>query len=47
MVGPRPDGAPTLMLLHEGLDTVGIWGSFPHALAAATGSGVFVYSRLG
>jgi pimeloyl-ACP methyl ester carboxylesterase len=47
MVGPRPDLAPTLVLLHEGLGSVGIWNSFPDALAAATGAGVFAYSRAG
>jgi pimeloyl-ACP methyl ester carboxylesterase len=47
MVGPRPDRAPTLVLLHEGLGSVGLWGDFPDRLAAATGAGVFVYSRAG
>ena len=28
-VGPRPDEAPTLILLHEGLGCVGLWGRFP------------------
>src|SRR5471030_1914364 len=47
MVGPRPDAAPTLVLLHEGLGSVGLWGDFPDKLQAATGAGVFVYSRAG
>jgi pimeloyl-ACP methyl ester carboxylesterase len=47
MIGPRPDQAPTLVLLHEGLGCVGMWGDFPDKLAAATGAGVFVYSRAG
>src|SRR6476660_4134627 len=47
MVGPRPDEAPTLVLLHEGLGCVGLWADFPDRLAAATGAGVFVYSRAG
>ena len=47
MLGPRPDAAPTLILLHEGLGCAGMWGDFPEKLAAATGFGVFVYSRLG
>jgi pimeloyl-ACP methyl ester carboxylesterase len=47
MIGPRPDAAPTIVMLHEGLGSVGLWGSFPDALAAATGAGVFVYSRAG
>src|SRR5258707_11921164 len=47
MIGPRPDAAPTLILLHEGLGCVAGWGSFSQELAAATGSGVFVYSPAG
>jgi pimeloyl-ACP methyl ester carboxylesterase len=47
MTGPRPDAAPTLVLLHEGLGYAGIWGQFADALAAATGAGVFAYSRAG
>jgi pimeloyl-ACP methyl ester carboxylesterase len=46
-VGPQPDKAPTLVLLHEGLGCVGLWNDFPEKLAAATGTGVFVYSRAG
>src|SRR6516165_2151287 len=47
MIGPRPDQAPTIVMLHEGLGSVGLWGAFPEQLAAATGAGVFVYSRAG
>jgi pimeloyl-ACP methyl ester carboxylesterase len=47
MIGPRPDVAPTIVMLHEGLGCVGLWGDFPDRLAAATGAGVFVYSRTG
>jgi pimeloyl-ACP methyl ester carboxylesterase len=47
MIGPRPDAAPTVIMLHEGLGSVGLWGSFPDELAKATGAGVFVYSRAG
>ncbi len=47
MIGPRPDAAPTIVMLHEGLGCVGLWGAFPEQLAAATGAGVFVYSRAG
>jgi pimeloyl-ACP methyl ester carboxylesterase len=47
MVGPRPDAAPTLVLLHEGLGSAAMWGDFPEKLSTATGLGVFVYSRLG
>jgi pimeloyl-ACP methyl ester carboxylesterase len=45
MIGPRPAEAPTIVMLHEGLGSVGLWGTFPEELAAATGAGVFVYSR--
>ena len=47
MIGPRPGDAPTLVVLHEGLGCVGMWNDFPDQLAAATGCGVFVYSRAG
>ncbi len=47
MIGPRPDAGPTIVLLHEGLGCVGLWGDFPDKLAAATNAGVFVYSRAG
>ena len=47
MLGPRPDAAPTLVLLHEGLGCVGLWNDFPEKLQQATGCGVFVYSRAG
>jgi pimeloyl-ACP methyl ester carboxylesterase len=45
MIGPRPGAAPTVVMLHEGLGSVGLWGAFPEQLASATGAGVFVYSR--
>jgi pimeloyl-ACP methyl ester carboxylesterase len=47
MIGPRPDAAPTIVMLHEGLGCVDLWGGFPEKIAAATGAGVFVYSRAG
>jgi pimeloyl-ACP methyl ester carboxylesterase len=47
IIGPRPDAAPTIVMLHEGLGSVGLWGGFPEKIAAATGAGVFVYSRAG
>ena len=34
-------------MLHEGLGSVDLWGDFPDKIAAATGAGVFVYSRAG
>jgi pimeloyl-ACP methyl ester carboxylesterase len=39
--------APTIVMLHEGLGCVGLWGDFPDKLQTATGCGVFVYSRAG
>src|ERR1700679_591413 len=45
--GPRPPAAPTLVLLHEGLGSVGLWRDTPERLAAATGFSVFAYSRFG
>jgi len=47
MIGPAPEAAPTIVMLHEGLGSVGLWGDFPEKLQAATGAGVFVYSRAG
>ena len=47
MIGPRPDAAPTIVMLHEGLGSVSTWGEFPAKLAERTGAGVFVYSRAG
>ncbi|MFN3656006.1 MAG: alpha/beta fold hydrolase [Pseudolabrys sp.] len=47
MIGPRPERAPTIVLLHEGLGCVGLWGDFPDKVQKATGLGVFVYSRAG
>jgi len=46
-VGPPPSEAPTLVLLHEGLGCVALWKDFPERLAAATGWGVFAWSRQG
>ena len=45
--GPPPDQAPTIVLLHEGLGCLALWRDFPQKLAAATGHGVFAYSRAG
>jgi pimeloyl-ACP methyl ester carboxylesterase len=47
MIGPQPDEAATVVLLHEGLGSVGLWSDFPDRLAAATRLGVFAYSRAG
>jgi pimeloyl-ACP methyl ester carboxylesterase len=45
--GPGPAEAPTIVLLHEGLGCVALWRDVPERLAAATGWGVFAYSRFG
>jgi pimeloyl-ACP methyl ester carboxylesterase len=47
LIGPRPPEAPTIVMLHEGLGSTALWGDFPQSLQAATGMGVFVYSRAG
>ena len=45
--GPQPDESPTIVLLHEGLGSAGLWGDFPDKLSEATGAGIFAYSRAG
>ncbi len=45
--GPGAQEAPTLVLLHDGLGSLGLWRDFPARLAEATGCGVFAYSRHG
>jgi pimeloyl-ACP methyl ester carboxylesterase len=45
--GPPPGSKPTIVMLHEGLGCVALWRDFPEKLAAATGWGVFAYSRAG
>src|ERR1700759_5755593 len=47
MIGPSPAAAPTIVMLHEGLGSAALWGDFPEKLQAATGAGVFAYSRAG
>ena len=47
MIGPAPDQAPTIVMLHEGLGSAALWGDFPQQLQEATGAGVFAYSRAG
>jgi pimeloyl-ACP methyl ester carboxylesterase len=47
MIGPRPDAAPTIVMLHEGLGSVTTWGEFPDRLAERSGCGVFAYARAG
>jgi len=43
---PRTTG-PTLVFLHEGLGSAGLWRDFPSRLAAATGLDAFAFSRFG
>jgi pimeloyl-ACP methyl ester carboxylesterase len=45
--GDAPNDAPVLVMLHEGLGSVSLWRDFPAALAKATGTKVFAYSRAG
>src|ERR1700744_4259767 len=47
LIGPQPSEAPTIVMLHEGLGCAALAGVFPERLQAATGMGVFVYSRAG
>jgi len=47
LIGPAPEQAPTIVMLHEGLGSAALWGDFPEKLQAANGAGVFVYSRAG
>jgi pimeloyl-ACP methyl ester carboxylesterase len=47
MIPATDPSAPTLVFLHEGLGSAGLWRDFPARLAAATGSAALVYSRYG
>ena len=38
---------PALVFLHEGLGSAALWRDFPDRVAAETGAGALVYSRLG
>jgi pimeloyl-ACP methyl ester carboxylesterase len=42
-----PAQGPTLVFLHEGLGSLGLWRDFPQRLSEASGLGAFVYSRAG
>ncbi|MGY3371147.1 pimeloyl-ACP methyl ester carboxylesterase [Bradyrhizobium sp. GM2.4] len=46
-LAPQSADAPTIVMLHEGLGSVGLWGDFPEKLREATSAGIFVYSRAG
>jgi pimeloyl-ACP methyl ester carboxylesterase len=45
--GAPPGEAPTIVFLHEGLGSAGLWRDFPARLAEATACGALVYSRAG
>lgn len=45
--GPRAEEAPTVVFLHEGLGSAGLWRGFPARLAEAVGCGALAYSRAG
>jgi pimeloyl-ACP methyl ester carboxylesterase len=45
--GDASGEAPMLAMLHEGLGSVSLWRDYPAALAKATGTRVFAYSRAG
>ena len=44
---PGDPALRALVLLHEGLGSVGLWRGFPRALQAATGRRVLAFSRFG
>ena len=46
-LGPRPEQAPTVVFLHEGLGSAALWRDLPDRVAATTGTGVVQYSRHG
>jgi pimeloyl-ACP methyl ester carboxylesterase len=46
-LGAISPGTPTLVFLHEGLGSVGLWRDFPAQCAAATGLPALIYSRKG
>lgn len=45
--GAPPTQAPTIVMLHEGLGSLGQWRDLPGKLADETGFGVVAYSRAG
>lgn len=42
-----PGSGPPILMLHEGLGSVGLWRDFPDRLAARTGRTVIAWSRAG
>jgi pimeloyl-ACP methyl ester carboxylesterase len=47
LAAPRGGDGPVVVLLHEGLGSVGLWRDFPERLAEATGLEVLAYDRAG
>jgi pimeloyl-ACP methyl ester carboxylesterase len=45
--GPPPPDAPTIVFLHEGLGSAGLWRDYPERLCARLGWGGLAYSRAG
>jgi pimeloyl-ACP methyl ester carboxylesterase len=45
--GAERTGAPTIVMLHEGLGSLALWKDFPEQLAAATAMRVLAFSRYG
>lgn len=45
--GAASAAGPTIVLLHEGLGSAGLWRGFPERLAEETGRSVVAYSRAG
>ena len=43
----REKAGPTLVFLHEGLGSLGLWRDFPKRLAEKTNLSAFIYSRAG
>jgi pimeloyl-ACP methyl ester carboxylesterase len=46
-IEPADKDRMTIVMLHEGLGSVGLWKNFPQRLASRTGCGILVYSRYG
>jgi len=47
LIGPRPDEAPTIVMLHEGLGCVGLWRAFPKCSRRRPAPACLFYSRAG
>src|SRR5258705_7933063 len=47
MIGPAPADAPTIVMLHEGLGSAGLWGDFPDRLFAPPRAPGFLFSPPG